>query len=144
MKTTSLLSLILCFSISLNAQLFKLTGKVLSEDSNEPLEEVMILVEALQKVSYTNADGTFEVTLPKGIHTLAVSTLGMQPDSISIHIKKDTVINLLLEQQSVDLESVEITARKQTNGITRLNAIDGFGIYEAKPSMALSLVIPLV
>ncbi len=124
---------------SLSAQFFKMSGKIVIEDTDEPLENAVVLFEALQKLVYSNAEGYYEISLPRGIHKVEVSSLGMKSDSITIDLRRDTIINFALEQINIDLEGVEVVAKKRTTGITRLKAIDGFGIYEAKKNEVIVL-----
>lgn len=139
MKVTQLLALIFCFPVALYAQSFKVSGKVFSKDSNEPLQEAIVFVESAQDVVYTNADGYYETSLSQKLHRFEVSSIGMKSASVDINLKQDTVINFSLEELYVNLESVEIVANKRTNGITRLKSVDGFGIYEAKKNEVIVL-----
>lgn len=131
--------LILVFPMFLGAQSYTLSGSVLSKGSKQPLESAVVLIEGNQKVAYTNADGFYEILLPKGRFNIDVMMLGMNPDSIRIDLKQDTIINFFLEQVAVDLNGVEIVGEKQTNGITRLQAVEGFAIYEAKKNEVIVL-----
>ncbi len=139
MKRFPLLVLVLSCFVALNAQSFQVNGRILSKDSNEPLEAAILRVQSLQMVVYTNAEGAYEISLPGGSHTLEVSSLGVMSAAIDIELSRDTVLNFLLEQQYLDLEIVEITTAKRTNGMTRLKAVDGFGIYEAKKNEVIVL-----
>ena len=139
MKTLSFLILVLSLSVSLNAQSFKVYGKVVSKEFEEPIEETMILVQPSQKLIYANTEGYYEVSLPRGHHRLEVFGLGMQSNMAQIDLSQDTALNFQLEELQIDLEGVEVVATKRTNGITRLKAIDGFGIYESKKNEVIIL-----
>ena len=139
MKVIQLFTLALIFTTSLNAQHFKISGKVLSKEFNEPLVEAIVFVESLQSVVYTDADGFYETSLNKGTHRIEVSSIGMKSAFLDLNIGRDTMIDFLLEELYIDLEGIEIVANKRTNGITRLKAVDGFGIYEAKKNEVIIL-----
>lgn len=123
----------------LGAQSFKVSGKVFAAIGNEPLEGVMLMVETAQKVSYTNSEGYYEFFLPKGKHIIEASTLGMISDTITFDNTQDRVLNFFLTQELFDLESVEVTAKKRTEGITRLKSVENFAIYEAKKNEVIVL-----
>ncbi len=126
-------------SASLHAQSFKINGKVLSTHFNEPLEEAVIFVPTFQKVVYTDKEGYYELILPAGRHTVEVSSLGIQADSLNIKLTKDTTINFSLAPLNYDLGEVNVVATKSTNGMTRLKAVEGFAIYEAKKNEVIVL-----
>lgn len=127
------------FPLLISAQSFKIGGEVSSKASDEALEGAIILVHVQQKVTYTDANGYYEIFLPKGKHRVEVSILGMVPDTIWIDLTRDTTINFILNQELFDLESVEVAAKKRTNGITRLQSVNGFAIYESKKNEVIVL-----
>jgi Fe(3+) dicitrate transport protein len=139
MKITPWLCLFLLLPVSLVAQSFTVTGKVVSMAENEPIPDAAVGVQALQRVSFTNGDGFYELTLPQGSHKLEVYSIGMNADSTFINLTKDTVINFFMEELNIDLEGVEVVRNKQTMGVTRLKAVDGFAIYEAKKNEVIIL-----
>lgn len=139
MKIYYLLFTFLSFPLIIAAQSFKMEGKVSSSVSKESLEGAIIVLQSLQKVAYTNADGTYEIRLPKGQYRVEVSILGMVPDSRQIELTQDTVLNFFLEPETFDLGGVEVAAKRSTNGIGRLQAVENFAIYEAKKNEVIVL-----
>ncbi|HKK75985.1 MAG TPA: TonB-dependent receptor [Saprospiraceae bacterium] len=140
MKWIPLLFVLIPFlSPSLKAQSFLLSGKITAEETAEPLAGVIVFVQDLDIADYSNGSGVYELSLPPGEHLVEVSILGMEPDSIRIELSQDTEVDFSLIQKSLDLNEVEITAVKRTSGITRLKALDGFGIYEAKKNEVIVL-----
>ncbi|MEL7119399.1 MAG: TonB-dependent receptor [Bacteroidota bacterium] len=139
MKIFPALLLILLLATSVSAQTFNISGTIGVKVTNEPLEAAVILVPSLEVAIYTDANGYYESSLPKGKYLLVVTSLGMEPDTAEIILNKDTVISFLLEQSYLNLDGVEVTAIKGTNGISRLKAVDGFAIYEAKKNEVIIL-----
>lgn len=126
-------------SASLSAQSFKVYGKVIAKDTREPLVGAVVAVVPAQKVVHTNAEGYYEADLPQGEYRIQSSSLGMKPAVVQVTLRGDTAVNFLLEESAVELESVEIVGIKPTDGIQRLQAVDGFGIYEAKKNEVIVL-----
>lgn len=139
MKWTYLFILFFLCAAAADAQSYSISGKVLSRETKETLEGVVVFVDNLSVAAYTDEQGKYQLYLPAGEHLLAVSILGMQPDSMNISVRQDTIIDFLLAEAPLDLSGVEVTAVRRTNGITRLDALDGFGIYEAKKNEVIVL-----
>ncbi len=139
MKLITYLFISLSLFTSLHAQTVKVSGRVLSEADGVPLQETMIVEQSLQLVDYTNAEGYFEIMLPKGRHRIEAHGIGASSNVVEVVLTKDTSINFYLGSLNIDLESVEVTAAKTTNGISRLQAVEDFGIYEAKKNEVILL-----
>lgn len=139
MKIYYLLFTFLILPLLMGAQTFKIEGKISARTTKESLEGAMIMVKALQKVAYTNADGVYEIRLPRGKHRVEVSMLGMVTDYLQIELRQDTVLNFSLEPEAFDLAGVEVAAKRRTNGITRLQSVENFAIYEAKKNEVIVL-----
>lgn len=71
---------LLVFSLSLGAQDFVLSGKVIDAENNEPLAFATISVSIDGKTSGSQSDleGKYELKLPYGDHTLSVTYVGYQ------------------------------------------------------------------
>ena len=139
MKTRCTTLLAFLLSASLSAQVFQLSGTVLSEDTNQPIPEATVAVQPGGKVIYTDGEGYYEFNLPENEYQIQVVSIGMNAGSAEISLKKDTIVNFSLVELNIDLEGVEVVAARSTNGVTRLKAVDGFGIYEAKKNEVIVL-----
>lgn len=139
MKKILLLLIALSWASSLTAHTFKLYGKVLSKNSNEPFEEAKVLIQPSNLLINTDKEGYYEINLPKGVYKLEVFSMGMQSVSLTIDLSKEKELNFFLEEVSKEFRTVEIVATKRTNGIARLKAVDNFGIYEAKKNEVIVL-----
>lgn len=131
--------LLFLLPIALNAQSFKVTGKVTSDTTGAAIPDAIIVAEPSAINTNTNTAGKYEINLPKGEYLLEVYGIGMQSASVTINLTKDTVLNFALTSLNIDLNEVEVTADKITNGIKRLKGVDGFGIYEAKKNEVIIL-----
>lgn len=65
----------------------------------------------------TNEYGFYSLTLPAGPHTIEISSIGLQGQKLPITLRKDTVINLALEETSSNLNEVVITGTAQGRSI---------------------------
>ena len=139
MRSISLFILVLLLPVALSAQIFKVSGTVVSSGDNEPIEGAMILVYSVDSVLYTDSAGYYEILLPKGTHRLEIFDRGMKSTAISLEVNKDMEVPFVLEELSVEFDPVKIRARKRTNGITRLKSIEGFAIYESKKNEVIVL-----
>jgi Fe(3+) dicitrate transport protein len=139
MRIIPFLILTLLIPASLSAQFFRVSGKVSAQDAYESLAEAKVVVPGLQVIAATEADGSYEITLPPGTHQLEAFCLGLRSEVVNIDLSQDTLINFSLAQPYVDLEGVEIVASRRTHGIKRLKPVDGFGIYEAKKNEVIVL-----
>ena len=86
-----------------------------------------------------DARGKFEVNLPPASYTVKVFAEGYTAITEEIKLVKDTEANFRMEELSQELEGVEISDQRNTIGISRLRAVDGFAIYEAKKNERIVL-----
>ncbi|MEL7003695.1 MAG: TonB-dependent receptor [Bacteroidota bacterium] len=122
------------------AQKYSVTGKVLSKENSTPFEDAFVYVQQLNLRVNTTGDGRYEIKLPQGQHKLEAFSLGMANASKEITVNQDMEVNFYLEEFTSNLETVEVLAQREaTTGISRLSAIDGFGIYEAKKNELIYL-----
>ena len=126
--------------VNLKAQTYKVYGKVLSSDSKKGLAQATVFVQSLNKKTTTNAQGYYMLQLPPGIHKLEAFSMGLETVAREIEVNQDTEVNFSLAEFSSTLDEVEVVdEREQTTGISRLRAIEGFGIYEAKKNELIVL-----
>lgn len=146
---TSTVIQIVCFLMFLGMPLMAfaqeqtctLTGKVQSiEDKNIRLGYV-----ALKDTKYqtqTDSQGNFTLkNIPFGTYTLIAFSYNKKTleKKITLNNSKQS-INLFLEDFGSELETVTIRAeREKTFGITRLNSVENFGIYEGKKTEVIIL-----
>ena len=79
--TQALLLLVLCFTQSLYAQQKKITGKVTSQVSSEPLVGVTVMIKGTSQGAITDETGSFSLNVPED-GVLIVSYLGYEPQEM--------------------------------------------------------------
>ncbi|MCG8320404.1 MAG: carboxypeptidase-like regulatory domain-containing protein, partial [Cytophagales bacterium] len=125
---------------SLYGQTYSVSGKVVSQVSPEPLKGATVFVQSLNLNSTTDSLGNYRLRLPKGDYTIEVFSLGMAVSTRAISVDQDLIIDFYLVELSENLEEVEIRDSLETpTGISRLRAVENFGIYEAKKNELILL-----
>jgi Fe(3+) dicitrate transport protein len=130
---------VLCCAALLPAQSYKISGTILDQGTKRPLEEVIILAQPAQELVQATDKGYYELELPKGEYRLEVYSFGMGTIIRNVDLREDITLDFFMEPLSGDLDMVEITALKRTYGVTRLKAVEGFGIYAAKKNEVIVL-----
>jgi len=89
-----------------NSALIK--GKVLDGKNTEPLAGAVVFHPQTGIGTTTNANGTFELDLPTGDHTLQVSFMGYEILSQQIKLIENGTVNFELFEESHNLEEVTV------------------------------------
>jgi hypothetical protein len=114
MKGSLIALLILTFPYVLPAQTGIIRGTVTDNATGEPLVGVTVQVEGTTTGTITDFDGKFELTVPEGVHTLAVSYVSFSPIRIEdtrVTAGNVTVLdNIQLTESVGQLQEVIITA----------------------------------
>ncbi|MEQ8240692.1 MAG: TonB-dependent receptor [Cyclobacteriaceae bacterium] len=132
--------LFILISVSLHAQTYEIFGQVVSKETGNPITDATVFVEVLGAQTSTDSLGNYSLKLPEGIHVVGVFSLEMTTSVQKVDLNSNLRLDFILKDILSELEEVEVTeVRLQTNGITRLNAIEGFGIYEAKKNELIIL-----
>ncbi|MEM6643579.1 MAG: TonB-dependent receptor [Bacteroidota bacterium] len=128
------------FSQSLFAQEYVVSGVVSRQESLSAVVDADVFVEKLNRGTSTDSQGRFKLTLPRGNHRIDVFSFGLQSTYKMIEVNADLKIDFFLSENLEVLNEVEvIETRESLGGITRLRAVDGFGIYEAKKNEVIIL-----
>ncbi len=85
------------------AQTRSITGKVTDMDGL-PLPGVAVMVPGTTTGTVTIADGSFELSVPKGINNLSFSFIGMKKQEVKINNQKQ--INIIMEPDVIGLDEV--------------------------------------
>jgi Fe(3+) dicitrate transport protein len=120
-----------------------LQGRVLDAD-NEPLVGATVLIKNTSFKQITDLKGNyFFGGLPKGNYTLLAFAFGKatQEQHFSISTpQQELKIDLKLADLAQNLDAVEIQKQREaTFGLTQLQAIENFGIYEGKKTEVVVL-----
>lgn len=124
-KGISLLAITLLFAFNAAfAQTGTIKGFVYDKDGGEPMIFTNVLLEGTSMGGQTDVDGYFTISqIPVGTYTLYTSLIGYDTFKTSITVKAGQIITkkLFLKQTDLELQGVEITARR-TERITQINA----------------------
>ncbi|MFZ4559343.1 MAG: TonB-dependent receptor domain-containing protein [Saprospiraceae bacterium] len=133
---------LIAYPRELRAQTGILRGKVTQIEDNAPIEGAAIAIQALNKVAYSAADGSFELgNIPLGPKVLTVFSFGKQTWQRTVVVTQEPLLlEIPLEPLSKDLDAVTVqAAQERTFGITRLRAVEGMAIYEGRKSEVVVL-----
>jgi TonB-linked SusC/RagA family outer membrane protein len=120
MKRSLLFFLVLCLSTyAAFSQNFKVTGRVTSSPSNEPIIGASVVIKGSTSGTITGADGSFSLNVPNQEAVLAVSCLGYK--STEVKVGSNTTLTITLEEDFVNLEDVVVIGY----GAQRKEAVTG-------------------
>jgi hypothetical protein len=104
-----LLILFLNFPVLLFAQeRFTLSGTVTSAKTGETLIGASVRVQNANNGTTSNEYGFYSLTLEKGNYTIEISAVGLQLKQQTIQLTKNLVVNVALEEESKELETVVV------------------------------------
>lgn len=107
-KILLLLCVLLCISITMQAQEKTITGKV-TDDKGNPLNGASVVVKGSTAGTSTNADGTFTLKVPANAKQIEISSVGKETRTIAID--KATNFDVALNIADQSLTEVIIAAR---------------------------------
>lgn len=114
------LPVILIFSASFTdiaAQSF-IRGTVFDKKFREPLTGAAILVEGTSTGTTADIDGNFEIRIAPGRYNLVISYVSYNTQklqNIVVEAGKPTIINIEMEEASLELQSVQVVATAKTD-----------------------------
>ncbi|MBP1652526.1 MAG: TonB-dependent receptor plug, partial [Bacteroidetes bacterium] len=103
-----LASLLSITSISLAQQGKSVHGTVTAGDNKQPLERVVIIEKSTQNHAYTDASGTYSITLKNDNATLIFSYVGYSTQEIPVGAQ--SVVDVVMQPSQKDLSEVVVTA----------------------------------
>ena len=109
---------------SLSAQSRKITGRVLSETDNSPMQGVTVAVKGKKTITQTEANGTYSIQAAKG-DVLAFSFTGFV--NAEVVISNNDAVNLVLKSDVANLNDVVVigygtqSKRNVTSAISKLD-----------------------
>lgn len=90
----------------------QLRGKV-TDAEGEPLAYAGVYVEHTTTGVVTNIKGEYFLDLPAGNYTIVFQSLGYRAQSIPVELKIAKVLDVVLQETEVELETVELTAGRK-------------------------------
>ncbi|MEB2784912.1 TonB-dependent receptor [Algoriphagus persicinus] len=109
-----------------------LTGTVSSIESGKPMNGAIVL----EKINYsqvaTDQNGKYQLTLPKGRHTIWVQNIGGFQEQRQIDLKGDGVLNMSIEETILSLDEVVVSSGALSN-VNKLDmGVQSISIAEVK------------
>ena len=92
LKLLILLSLV--FPISLSAQQKTVTGKIVAQDTKEPLQGVTVSVKGSSTAVTTDKEGMFSVVVPSNAAVLEITYVGYSPQELQVGIQNNVSVSL--------------------------------------------------
>ncbi len=118
MKIWSLTILLALMVVTLQAQdKATLSGYVKDAASGEELIGATVVVKGTSLGASTNIYGFYSITLDKGNYEFEVNYLGYQPETISVDLQENVVMDLELSTGAKDIDIVEVTAEEEDGSI---------------------------
>jgi TonB-dependent SusC/RagA subfamily outer membrane receptor len=99
-----------------------ITGSVVGADDGEPLPGVSVAVKGTSIGTITGSDGKYEINVPQDENILVFSFVGLLTQELEIGT--NTIIDLVMEQDLLELDEVVVTAL----GISREKKALGYSV----------------
>jgi hypothetical protein len=88
------------------------SGYITSRDTKEPIAGVTVFVQKLSIGTISNAYGFYSLTLPRGLHFLQFSFIGMKEKKINLNLNGSGEMNLDMNSLMIPLKETVISAQK--------------------------------
>ncbi len=121
-----ILALILALlSTSLSAQGSRLSGRVLESSGKRPVPMAVVSIPSSEQWAVADEKGNFSIShIQHGKIIINVSCLGYKEYEREISVHKDTELTILLQEESLALEQVVVTAKENSATATTSRSID--------------------
>jgi len=116
-----------------------ITGKIIDEKTNEPIESAVVSTTKNGRAVITDAQGNFKIKLPADSNELNVSTIGYHSKSVEIINQHSCII--YLERGPVDLKEIIITPQSNSASFHTISAID-LNMHPVNSSQDLMRLVP--
>jgi len=89
-----------------------ISGYITNKDTREPVAGVTVFIQKLSVGAISNEYGFYTLTLPRGIHTLKFSFIGMRDKSLIISLYGGGELNVEMTSVLIPLKETTISAQK--------------------------------
>ncbi len=114
-----------------------LKGTITDQLNEEPLLGVNLYFEAIASATSTDANGNFQIILPKGYNLLEISYIGYETQKILLEAYDDAHLSLTLAPEAYELEEILITGETDNNNVQSMM----IGITRIKPRQIQELPV---
>jgi hypothetical protein len=118
MKSLFTLLAILTTTLYGFAQQGTIKGKVTDKATGEDIIGAVVFIKGTSKGTTTDYEGNYVLPLEPGAHTLSVTFLSYKPyeqAGVQVSAGQPTAVNVQLEENSTEIQTVEIVGTRQTN-----------------------------
>ncbi|MCB0284481.1 MAG: TonB-dependent receptor [Calditrichaeota bacterium] len=131
LKYYSILALLILSSQAFTQETVTLSGFVYDSETGEALIGTNIFVLGQQIGGSTNAYGFYSISVPKGSYLFRFAFVGYESKDETISLSKDTKLNIELNSETLNTETIIVTAeagdaniKKAEMGTVKLNPVE--------------------
>jgi iron complex outermembrane recepter protein len=102
-----------------------ISGKIVDEESSNPLPYAAILLSPVNKSAVTDLKGEFSISAPAGTYLLKVSHLGYKPVHMEVQLTPGhtSTLRIGMVREPYFLSGVEVIGEKSGNKVLKINSI---------------------
>jgi hypothetical protein len=89
-----------------------ITGYIANRDTKEPVAGVTVFVQKLSTGTISNEYGFYTLTLPRGVHLLQFSFIGMKEKQINVNLYGSGEMNIEMNSMLIPLKETVVSAQK--------------------------------
>lgn len=120
MKQLIILILLLALSFPGLAGMVTLSGYLKDKSNGEALIGATIYIPDLKTGVITNPYGFYSISVPEGTYSVIYSYIGYQSQSPLVNLKENKQLNMLLEEDSKQIDEVVVTGDKKNRNVESL------------------------
>ena len=120
MKQLSIILLLLALTLPGIAGRVTLSGYLKDKANGEALIGATVYVADLKTGVITNPYGFYSVSVPQGTYTVTFSYIGYQSKSSSVVLDVSKQLNVMLEEDTRQIEEVVVTGEKKDRNVENL------------------------
>jgi len=120
MKQLIILILLLALSFPGLAGMVTLSGYLKDKSNGEALIGATIYIPDLKTGVITNPYGFYSISVPEGTYSVTYSYIGYQSQSPLVNLKENKQLNMLLEEDSKQIDEVVVTGEKKNRNVESL------------------------
>ena len=120
MKQFSIILLLLALSFSGFAGMVTLSGYLKDKVNGEALIGATVYIPEIKTGVITNPYGFYSITVPQGNYVVNFSFIGYQTQSPLINLNESKQMNVMLEEDSKQIDEVVVTGEKKNRNVESL------------------------